>query len=48
MGLGQLETIPVPNVVMPGLVPGICVAEKKNADGGDLLREDALRAFVRP
>jgi hypothetical protein len=34
---------------MPGLVPGIHVfAEKKDVDGRDIWREDALRAFTRP
>jgi hypothetical protein len=36
---------------MPGLVPGIHVLaarSKEGADGRDIQREDALRAFARP
>ena len=35
--------------VMPGLVPGIhvlIVPDKKDVDGRDIQREDALRAFA--
>jgi hypothetical protein len=38
-------------LVMPGLVPGIHVffpSSKKDVDGRDIKREDALRAFARP
>jgi len=36
---------------MPGLAPGIHVltyGNKKDVDGRDIWREDALRAFARP